>query len=120
MHRFADPLVKIAVQAWFVGVCLLMPIHAMGQDVAQVAASQPSAEDPGQTVPAAQQNRPAGASSSPPTAKKKKSIYRSWREMADREEAGEPTGSVRWRRPRDASRTKSDMTCGGKPRPRGA
>ena len=90
MHRFADPLVKIAVQAWFVGVCLLMPIHAMGQDVAQVAASQPSAEDPGQTVPAAQQNRPAGASSSPPTAKKKKSIYRSWREMADREEAGEP------------------------------
>ncbi len=67
------------------------PAYAVSQDQTQSTVTDQEAEDSTQPAPAAQQSSPTGNSNSSPQAgKKKKSLYRSWREMADREEAGEP------------------------------
>jgi hypothetical protein len=91
MPRSAHPLAEIAVQAWLVGVWLLAPAHAMSQELNQAIAAKPEAEDSVQAAPPTQQNDPAGKSNSSAQADRKKNgPYRSWRRMADREEASEP------------------------------
>lgn len=91
MHRSADSLAKIAVEAWLLGVLFLTPAHAMSQELPQATVSKPEAEDSGQTVPATQQSDPAGKlGSSTQADRKRNNPYRSWRRMADREEAREP------------------------------
>jgi len=91
MHRSADSLAKITVEAWLVGVLLLAPAHAMSQELPQATVSKPEAEDSGQTIPAAQESDPAGKSiSSTQAGRTRHNPYRAWRRMADREEASEP------------------------------
>lgn len=91
MTRSPGALAKIAVQAWLVGVWLLAPAHAMSQELTHATVAKPEAEDSGQAAPATQQSDAAGKSSSSSQAgRKKSSPYRSWRRMADREEASEP------------------------------
>ena len=91
MHRSADSLAKIAVLAWFAGVLLLAPAHAMSQELRQATVPKPEAQGSGQTVPATQQSDPAGRSiSSTQAGRTRHNPYRAWRRMADREEAGEP------------------------------
>jgi hypothetical protein len=91
MPQSADSLTKFVVKACLVGVCLFAPAHAISQDQTQATVAIPQGEDSSQPAAAAQQSDPAGKSSSPTQAgKKKKSLYRPWRDMADREEASEP------------------------------
>ena len=67
------------------------PAYAAPQDQTQSTVTNQEAEDSTQPTPAEQQ-RASAANSNPSTqaTKKKKSLYRSWRDMTDREEAGEP------------------------------
>jgi hypothetical protein len=91
MPKSVDSLTKIVVQACLAGIWLLAPAHAISQDQAQVTVAKPEAQDSSQSAAATPQNGPAAQLSSPTqTGKKKKSLYRSWRDMADREEASEP------------------------------
>ena len=91
MPQSADSLTKIAVQACLAVVFLLAPIRVMSQDQAQASAAKQETEDSSQSATAAQQSAPASNSNpSSQAGKKKKSLYDSWREMTDREEASEP------------------------------
>lgn len=87
LPAFVHLAVMAALLAWIV------PTRARSQDLTQVSAAKPEVEGEDSTQPAvaAQQNAPAGNSNpSGQSAKMKKSLYQSWRDMTDTEEAGEP------------------------------
>jgi hypothetical protein len=91
MPRSADSLAKIAVQALFVGAWLLAPTHAVSQDLPEASAAKPEARESVEAAQATQHSDSVGkARSSAPAVNKTNGLYRSWRRMADREEANEP------------------------------
>ncbi len=85
---------KLALLAWLASGCLLAPACAVAatEPAAQATAPSPRA-DAAQAAPATQQNDAgdagAGANSTPAVTKKR-SLYRAWHRMAERQEASEP------------------------------
>jgi hypothetical protein len=90
MTRLAEFMRKIALQASLACISLLASAHLAGaaQEPAQATTSGQAAADSGPPAPSAQESGTAGSPNQ--VAGKPRSLYRSWRRMADREESSEP------------------------------